>query len=52
MQLMRDKGIKVFTYSEKELVPIAKACATTWPMLEKKMTKELMDDFRKEMAPK
>jgi len=52
MQLMRDKGIKVYTYSAKELNPIAKACASTWPMLEKKMTKELMDEFRKEMAPK
>ena len=52
MQLMRDKGIKVYTYSEKELVPIAKASASTWPMLEKKMTKELIDEFRKEMAPK
>ena len=52
MQLMRDKGIKVYTYSAKELNPIAKACASTWPMLEKKMTKELVDEFRKEMAPK
>lgn len=52
MQLMRDKGIKVFTYSEKDLVPIAKASASTWPMLEKKMTKELIDEFRKELAPK
>ena len=52
MQLMRDKGIKVYTYSAKELVPIAKASASTWPMLEKKMTKELIDEFRKELAPK
>ena len=52
MQLMRDKGIKVYTYSEKELIPIAKASASTWPMLEKKMTKELIDEFRKELAPK
>jgi len=42
----------VFTYSEKELVPVAKASASTWPMLEKKMTKELIDEFRKELAPK
>jgi len=52
MKLMKEKGIKVYTYSAKELIPIAKACASTWPMLEKKMTKELMDEFRKEMAPK
>jgi hypothetical protein len=29
-----------------------KACASTWPKLEKNMTKELMDEFRKELAPK
>ena len=52
MKLMKEKGIKVYTYSAKELVPIAKASASTWPMLEKKMTKELIDEFRKEMAPK
>ena len=41
MQLMRDKGIEVFTYTKEELAPIMKACATTWPKLEKNMTKEL-----------
>ena len=44
-------GIQVFTYSEEELVPVAEACATTWPKLEKRMTKELMDEFRAELAP-
>jgi len=31
-------------------VPVMKACASTWPKLEKSMTKELMDEFRKELA--
>lgn len=52
MNLMREKGIEVFTYTKEELSPIMKACATTWPKLEKNMTKELIDEFRKELAPK
>jgi TRAP-type C4-dicarboxylate transport system substrate-binding protein len=52
MALMKEKGIEVVTYSKEQLAPIMKACATTWPKLEKNMTKELMDSFRKELAPK
>ncbi|SDP30649.1 TRAP transporter substrate-binding protein DctP [Desulforhopalus singaporensis] len=52
MDLMREKGIEVVTYTKEELAPLMKACATTWPKLEKNMTKELMDEFRKELAPK
>lgn len=52
MALMKEKGIEVVTYTKEELKPIMKACATTWPKLEKNMTKELMDEFRKELAPK
>lgn len=52
MQMMRDHGIQVFTYEEAELLPLSEACATTWTKLEKNMTKELMDEFRTELAPK
>jgi len=52
MDLMKEKGIEVHTYTKEELKPIAEACATTWSKLEKNMTKELMDEFRKELAPK
>ncbi len=52
MDLMRKKGIEVFTYTDEELKPISEACAATWPKLEEKMTKELIDEFRKELAPK
>ncbi len=52
MDLMREKGIEVHTYTKEELLPIMQACASTWPELEKNMTKELMDEFRKELAPK
>ncbi|MCF7935905.1 MAG: TRAP transporter substrate-binding protein DctP [Synergistales bacterium] len=49
---MREKGIEVHTYTEEELKPIAEACASTWTELEDRMGKELMDEFRKHMAPK
>lgn len=52
MALLEKKGVKVFTYKKENLAPIMKACATTWPKLEKNMTKELMDEFRKELSPK
>lgn len=52
MSLMKEKGIEVHTYTKEELGPIMKACASTWPKLEKNMTKELMDGFRMELAPK
>ena len=52
LELMRKKGIQVFTYTDAELKPLAEACASSWPGLEGKMTKELMDEFRKELAPK
>jgi TRAP-type C4-dicarboxylate transport system substrate-binding protein len=52
MNLMKEKGIEVFTYTKEELVPIMKASASTWPKLERNMTKELMDEFRAELAPK
>ncbi len=52
MNLMKEKGIEVFTYTKEELVPIMKASASTWPRLERNMTKELMDEFRTELAPK
>lgn len=52
MDLMRKQGIKVYTYSEKELLPIQQAVAVTWSGLSSTMTKEFMDEFSKELAPK
>ena len=54
MDLMREKGIEVHTYTKEELAPIMKACASTWPKLEKAFGeggKELMDEFKKALAP-
>ena len=52
MDLMKKQGIKVYTYSETELLPIQKAVAATWDKLSATMTKEFMDEFIKELAPK
>ncbi|PID45121.1 MAG: C4-dicarboxylate ABC transporter substrate-binding protein [Proteobacteria bacterium] len=52
MEMMRKKGIKVFTYSEEELAPMMKAITATWPQLKKNMSPELIDEFIKELAPK
>lgn len=52
MDLMKKQGIQVFTYSENELLPIQKAVAVTWSKLSNTMTKEFMDEFQKELAPK
>ncbi len=52
MELMKKKGIEVVTYTKEQLIPIMKACAASWSKLERNMGKELVDEFRKEMAPK
>ena len=52
MDLVRKKGIKVFTYTDKELAPIQEAISKSWVKLEANMGKDLMDEFRKQFAPK
>lgn len=52
MDLMSKKGIKVFKYSEKELLPIQKAVSSTWDKLSDTMTKPFIEEFKKELAPK
>lgn len=52
MKLMKEKGIKVFTYTDEELRPIRKAISESWSKLDKKLGKEFMDDFREQFAPK
>lgn len=53
MDLMRKKGIKVFTYTEKELQPIQEANVASWPKLaESSLTKELMDEFTANIVKK
>jgi TRAP-type C4-dicarboxylate transport system substrate-binding protein len=52
MKLMEESGIQVFRYTEQELLPLMKAVAGTWPALANTMTKEFVDEFIKELAPK
>jgi len=52
MDLMRKKGIKVYTYTDKQLAPLQAAIAKSWVKLEPSMGKDLMDEFRKQFAPK
>ncbi|MDO5116131.1 MAG: TRAP transporter substrate-binding protein DctP [Synergistaceae bacterium] len=51
MDLMKKKGIQVFTYTEEELKPIKAACVTSWEKLGKRgMTPELMEEFKKHLG--
>lgn len=53
LELLKKKGVKIYSYTPEELLPLAKAYASTWDQLaDKGMTKELMDEFKREMTPK
>jgi TRAP-type C4-dicarboxylate transport system substrate-binding protein len=48
LQLMKDKGIQVFTYTPEELQPIFKAVSATWDNLKGKFDPAMIDEFKKE----
>lgn len=52
LQLMRDAGIEVHTYSAEELEPIFVKVVGTWDKLADKFSKELIDEFKVQYAPK
>jgi len=52
MQLMKDSGIQVFTYTEEELRPLQQAVIASWPALAPTMTKEFMEEFEKALTLK
>ena len=52
LQLMRDAGIEVHTYTAEELKPIFEKVSATWGQLADKFTPELIEEFKKEYAPK
>lgn len=52
LKLMEKKGIKVYRYTEKDVLPLAKACYNSWDKLSTEMTPQLISEFKKEMAPK
>ena len=52
LELMRQAGIEVHTYTAEELKPIFEKVSATWDQLADKFTKELIDEFKKEYTPK
>ena len=51
MGLMKKKGIKVFTYTPQQLLPLKKACISTWKTLGSHgMTPQLMAEFEKNLG--
>jgi len=52
LKLMEKKGIKVYRYTPKQVLPLAKACYNSWDKLSAEMTPQLIKEFKKEMAPK
>ena len=50
MDLMKKKGIKVYKYTAKELLPIKKACMTSWDAIgEAGAGMDLIKEFKKHM---
>ncbi len=52
LQLMRDAGIEVHTYTAEELLPIFTKVSATWDELKDKFTPELIEEFQAQYAPK
>lgn len=51
MDLMKKKGIEVYTYTEEELRPIKEACISVWDKLGSRgMTPELMAEFKENLG--
>jgi TRAP-type C4-dicarboxylate transport system substrate-binding protein len=52
LQLMKDRGIEVFTYEPEQLKPIFEAVSATWDKLKGKFDPAMIDEFKNEYAPK
>lgn len=52
LELMRQQGIEVHTYTAEELLPIFTKVSATWDQLKDKFTPELIEEFKNEYAPK
>lgn len=52
MDMMRERGVEVYTYSEEELKPLRAAASAAWPKLRDTMTAPFMDEFEREFAVK
>jgi len=52
LALMRERGIEVFTYTPEELRPIFESVSATWDQLKDIFDPEMIEEFKKEYAPK
>jgi TRAP-type C4-dicarboxylate transport system substrate-binding protein len=52
LQLMREAGIHVMTYTESQLRPIRNAMAADWSKLSDALTKPFMDEFIEALLPR
>ena len=50
LELMKEAGIEVHTYTASELEPLFTKVASTWGKLAMKFSKELMDEFKSEFS--
>lgn len=51
LERLKKEGVQVFTYSDKELLPIRKAIMENWNTLEPVMGAQLMQEAREHFAP-
>jgi len=52
LQMMKERGIEVFTYTPEELKPIFEAVSATWDQLKGKFDPAMIEEFKKVYAPK
>jgi TRAP-type C4-dicarboxylate transport system substrate-binding protein len=52
LQMMKDRGIQIFTYTPEELKPLFEAVSATWDKLKGKFDPEMIEEFKKEYATK
>jgi len=52
LDLLREAGVEVHTYSMDELAPIFAKVSATWGKLSEKLSEELIEEFIKEYAEK
>jgi TRAP-type C4-dicarboxylate transport system substrate-binding protein len=52
LDLMREKGIQVFTYTPEELGPLFTAVAASWDQLKGKFDPDMIEEFKREYSKK
>ena len=52
LELMKEEGVEVYSYTREELTPLFSRVASTWEKLGEKLTKELVEDLISRHAEK